>query len=71
MCAYAHTGGLHVQRWLTADAIEPNYAKVEILEALRFADIIASLSVLGVLTLANDNDMAQKVLDRYKTRMEE
>lgn len=71
MCSYTHTGGLHVQRWITADAIEPNYSKEELLEALRFADIIASLSVLGVLTLANDDKMAQKVLDRYKARMEE
>jgi len=71
MCSYTHTGGLHVQRWITADAIEPNYSKEELLEALRFADIIASLSVLGVLTLANDDEMAQKILDRYKARMKE
>lgn len=71
MCAYTHTGGLHVQRWLTESAIEPNYSKDELLEALRFADIIASLSVLGVLTLANDDERAQKVLERYKARMEE
>lgn len=71
MCAYTHTGGLHVQRWITADAIEPNYSKEELLEVLRFADIIASLSVLGLLTLANDDEMAQKVLDRYQARMEE
>lgn len=71
MCAYTHTGGLHVQRWLTESAIEPNYSKDELLEALRFADIIASLSVLGVLTLTNDDETAQKVLERYKARMEE
>lgn len=71
MCAYTHTGGLHVQRWITVDGIEPNYSKEELLEALRFADIIASLSVLGVLTIANDDAMAEKVLVRYKARMEE
>jgi hypothetical protein len=75
MCGYTHTGGLHVQRWMTADGIEPNYSKEELLEALlealRFADIVASLSVLGVLTIANDDVTAQKVLDRYKARMEE
>jgi hypothetical protein len=71
MCSYTHTGGLHVQRWITAGAIEPNYSGEELVEALRFADTIASLSVLGVLTLANDDEMAQKVLDRYKARMEE
>lgn len=69
MCAYTHTGGLHVQRWNTADAIEPNYSVEELLEALRFADIIASLSVLGVVTFMDDEVLAQKVLDRFKTRM--
>lgn len=71
MCAYTHTGGLHVQRWNTEDGIEPNYSADEVLEALRFADIIASLSVLGVLTLAGDDVAAQQVLERYKTRMAE
>lgn len=71
MCAYTHTGGLHVQRWNTEDGIEPNYSVDEVLEALRFADIIASLSVLGVLSLANDEVMAEKVLERYTDRMNE
>ena len=25
MCAYTHTGGLHLQRWQTADGVEPNF----------------------------------------------
>jgi hypothetical protein len=70
MCGYTHTGGLHVQRWNTEDGIEPNYSVEEILEALRFAEIIASLSVLGVLTLANDEVMALQVLERFKTRQQ-
>lgn len=71
MCAYTHTGGLHVQRWNTADVIEPNYSVEELLEALRFADIIASLSVLGVVTFMDDEVLAQEVLDRFKVRMDE
>lgn len=71
MCAYTHTGGLHVQRWNTADGIEPNYSAEEVLEVLRFADIIASLSVLGVVTLINDDSLAQKVLERFKARAKE
>lgn len=69
MCSYTHTGGLHVQRWITADGIEPDYSADEILEALRFAEIIASLSVLGMLGLANDDMKALQVLERYKGRM--
>ena len=71
MCAYTHTGGLHVHRWITADSIESNYSKEELLEALRFADIIASVAVLGVLTIANDEAMALEVLDRYMRRMDQ
>ena len=71
MCDYTHTGGLHVQRWMTADGIEPNYSRGEVLEVLKFADIIASLSVLGALTLAGDEHMAQTVLNGFKARTEE
>ena len=71
MCAYTHTGGLHVQRWNTADGIEPNYSAEEVLEVLRFADIIVSLSVLGVVALLNDDSLARKVLKRFKERVKE
>ena len=69
MCGYTHVGGLHVQRWATADGIEPNYSVEEVREALRFADIVVALSVLGVLGLANAADAAESVLIHYKTRM--
>lgn len=71
MCDYTHTGGRHVQRWNTPEAIEPNYTTEELVEVLRFADIIASLSVLGVVTLMNDEVLAQRVLDRFRKRMQE
>ena len=71
MCDYTHTGGLHVQRWNTAKAIEPNYSAEEILEVLRFAEIIASLSVLGVTTQLNDEGLAQKLLKGFKRRVGE
>ena len=70
MCGYTHTGGVHVQRWNTSDGIEPNYSVAELLEVLRFADIISTLSVLGVLSLANDAEVAEKLLGRFKARME-
>ena len=70
LCAYTHTGGLHVQRWNTADGIEANYSLEELIEVLRFADIVATLSVLGVLSLANDVPASEKLLERFKSRME-
>jgi len=71
MCSYTHTGGLHVQRWNTAEAIEPNYSDEELVEVLQFADIIASLSVLGIAKLRNDEALAKRVLNRFKTRIKE
>ena len=69
LCGYTHTGGIHVQRWNTADGIEANYSVAELLEALRFADIIATLSVLGVLSLADDAETSEQLLGRFKARM--
>ena len=51
LCGYTHTGGIQVQRWNTSDGIEANYSTAELLEVLRFAEIVATLSVLGVLVL--------------------
>lgn len=71
LCAYTHTGGLHVQRWITGNGIEPNYSRDEIIEALQFAEVIASFSVMGVAQMANDDDLAVKIFDIFDRRMEE
>jgi len=71
LCGYTHTGGIHVQRWNTSDGIEANYSIAELLEVLRFADIVATLSVLGVLSLADDAETSEKLLERFKARMGE
>ena len=69
LCGYTHTGGIHVQRWNTSDGIEANYSTAELLEVLRFADIVSTLSVLGVLSLADDAETSEKLLERFKARM--
>jgi hypothetical protein len=68
MCDYTHTGGRHVQRWNTADAIEASYEDGEIREVLSFAEAIGSLSVIGLATLADDSELALRVLERVKQR---
>ena len=70
LCGYTHTGGIHVQRWNTSDGIEAHYSVAELLEVLRFADIIATLAVLGVLFLADDVETSEKLLEHFKARME-
>ncbi|MBN1141911.1 MAG: hypothetical protein JXB25_08995 [Deltaproteobacteria bacterium] len=69
MCAYTHTGGLHVQRWNTEDGIEANYNRDEILEVLKFAEIIASLSVVGTARLAKDDALANRTFEAFKKRV--
>lgn len=70
MCAYTHTGGLHVQRWNTEDGIEANYAKEEVVEVLRFAEIIASLAAIGVACLAADEEMAARILEATERKVQ-
>lgn len=70
MCAYTHTGGLHVQRWNTEDGIEANYSRDEVLEVMKFAEIIASLSVIGVARLANDDALAIRIFEAFKKRVD-
>lgn len=68
MCAYTHTGGLHVQRWNTPAAIEPNYDEDELREVLSFAELIGSLAVLGVAGIAEDVKTAEIVFAKFKER---
>jgi hypothetical protein len=70
MCAYTHTGGLHVQRRNTEDGIEANYSRDEVLEVVKCAEIIASLSVIGVARLAGDDELAMRTLERFRRRAE-
>jgi hypothetical protein len=58
LCDLTHTGGRQVQRWDKVDAIEPNYRLEEILDAIRVSRSIALLSVLGVIMLVDDTDIA-------------
>jgi hypothetical protein len=46
MCAYTHTGGIHVQRWNTSEAIEPNYSKEEVGEVLNFSEMFGALATI-------------------------
>lgn len=65
MCSYMHTGGLHVQRWVKPDSIEPNYSAEEVSEVLNFAETIGSLAVIGVADLANNDRIAEAVLAKF------
>jgi hypothetical protein len=69
MCAFTHTGGLHIQRWNTPEAIEPNYDDAEVRKVLSSAETIGALSVVGIASLAGDEAAAEKVLKIFRERM--
>ncbi|RFC35669.1 MAG: hypothetical protein DID92_2727744053 [Candidatus Nitrotoga sp. SPKER] len=66
MCAFTHTGGLHVLLWNTEDGIEPNYIKEDVIKMLNFAEIIASLAALAVAGLAGNKKLAVRILKALK-----
>jgi len=71
MCAYTHTGGLHVQRWNTENGIEANYSRGEILETVKFAELFAALSVMGLAYLAADNELLHRTHEAFNKRADE
>lgn len=68
MCDYAHTGGLHVQRWNTSESIESNFTEEEVLEVIDFSEAISIMSVLGVAELANDDELKLYILSTIHER---
>jgi hypothetical protein len=68
MCAYTHTGGLHVQRWQSELAVEPSYDEKEIHEILKFAEIFGAIAAVALLGLANDAESAECVTQAFLAR---
>src|SRR5690606_36177865 len=66
MCGYTHTGGIHVKRWNTEEAAEPNYAIQEVQEVLFFAAVIGCLSMCGFAHMADDDALAERLVERVK-----
>jgi hypothetical protein len=64
MCEFTHTGSLQVQRWNTESSIEQNYPPEELIEALSFSGAIALLSGIGMATLAANELLELKLLER-------
>jgi hypothetical protein len=72
MCDYAHTGGRHIRRGLTAEGIQSNYSRGEILEVIQAAETIASVSIItGLARLANDGNLQRRTLEAFERRKAE
>ena len=68
MCAYTHTGGLHVQRWQSEFAVEPSYDEEEVHAILKFAEIFGAIAAVAFLGLANDTESAEKITRAFLAR---
>ena len=68
MCDYTHTGGLHLQRWQSASAIEPQFCEGELEECLNAAELFGALACLELVQLSNAGDNGASVLDLMKQR---
>jgi hypothetical protein len=66
LSSYTHTGGLQVQRWNTAEAIEPRFEDTEVAEVIDFTAAIAILSALSMASLAKNEALAQELLEVAK-----
>jgi hypothetical protein len=61
MCAYTHTGGLHVQRWQSPEGVEPNYDHTEVDELLRFAEVFASAAAVTVASMCKGDAVVERI----------
>ena len=63
---YTHTGIKQVTRRIGKEAIESNYDEDEIIEALNFTSSISCLSAIALCDIAENVEVANKILDRFK-----
>ena len=70
MCEYTHTGALQAKRWLTEAGIEQNYPAEEIEMLANFAGSIALLSGIGTAMIAQNEQLANRLLERSREHAE-
>ena len=68
MCAYTHTGGLHLQRWQSQDGIEPNFDAAELEEWLNSSELFAAMSGLEVVQMSEDGNTGEAILQLIEKR---
>lgn len=68
MCAFTHTGGLHLQRWQSTDAIEPKFDEKELEDCLNCAELFGAMSGLALVQLRKSGDTGAKVLQLMQKR---
>jgi hypothetical protein len=64
--SYTHTGSHQVQRWNSADAIQPNYTSEEVDEVLRFTAAVALLSGVSMAAMSSNEALGHEALEKVK-----
>lgn len=68
MCGFTHTGGLHLQRWQSHDAVEPKFDGEEIEECLNCAELFGAMAGLEQVQLKKSGDAGAGILELIKRR---
>lgn len=68
MCDYTHTGGLHLQRWQSASAIEPQFDEGELEECLNATELFGAMACLELVQLSKAGDDGASVLELMRQR---
>lgn len=68
MCAFTHTGGLHLQRWQSQDGVEPTFVPQELEKCLNCAELFGSMAGLELLQLSKSGSDGRDVLQLMKKR---
>ena len=68
MSEYTHSGALHLQRWQSEDAVEPNYSTDEIKEVVGLAEVFGSVSAISILLMAENAESAERIYKTFKAR---
>lgn len=66
MNSYTHTGFHQVVRRNTETTIEANYSEAEIVEAISFADAIATMSAIEIAHIAGNDILANEIFKKVK-----
>jgi len=68
MCAFTHTGGLHLQRWQSQDGVEPTFSPEELEECLNCAELFGAMAGLELMQMSKSGTNGIEVLQLMKKR---
>ncbi len=68
MCAFTHPGGIHLQRWQTPEAVEPNFETGELEECLNTAELFGAMATLELVQMSKSENNGASVFQLIEAR---